>query len=71
MNLYTEHTAKKIYGMTCEVLKLIEEITGEMSQQQKNEVGSTILAFWAAAEDKLHPRDDGKTWVKIIRDFVD
>lgn len=63
-----KETVARIHSMITSVIALIQEITGELSQDQRNHVGSTIFGFWATLEDKRHPRTDGQLWVDVVRD---
>jgi len=61
-------TVARVKAMITCTIGLIEETTGELSQDQRDVIGSTIFGFWATQEDKRHPRPDGQLWKDIVRD---
>lgn len=63
-----KETVARIQVMIGATIRLIEESTGELSQGQRNDIGSTIFGFWATLEDKRHPRPDGQLWKNIVED---
>ena len=64
-------TVARVQAMITCTIALIENSTGELSQDQRDTIGSTIFGFWATQEDKLHPRADGQLWKNIVRDSAE
>ena len=62
-----DQTVRRVENMIACTVGLIEELTGEFSPDQRDEVGSTIFGFWATQEDIRHPREDGQLWKNIVK----
>lgn len=57
----------KLAWSRCEyAVDKVEDHIGEMSQQQRNEVASTLLGMWATIEDALHP-DKDRHWDNLLK----
>lgn len=65
-NTKDEKTVSRIHLMITAVIALIEDATGELSQEQRDSIGSVVFGFWSALEDKRHPRADGLLWKDIV-----
>ena len=66
-----EQTVEMLFRKVSKLIGLAEEELGEMSSDQKDSIGSSIMAFWVVVEDKLHPREDGQTWRDIVRAYAE
>jgi len=63
-----KETVARIQANIGVTIRLIEEVTGELSQGQRNNIGSMIFGFWVTQEDKRHPRADGQLWKDIVKE---
>lgn len=50
--------------MITATVERIEDLLGEMSEEQRNRVGSVLMSFHVVARDKWQPRP-GKTWEQL------
>jgi len=62
-----KETVERVRAMITFTIGMIEEGTGEFSQDQRDDAGSIIFGFWTAQEDKRHPRTDGQLWKDIVQ----